>query len=130
MSSSAERARVPEPALNTVPFAMVKAPPELLLSRSLSALMLMFPVVVVKSPAAVKIISSFARRPIEPPADTAPFTFKELFAPTVIAIFPPTVEVERVTALSLTSVALPEVPKVFKFNMPVKVLDVLSRVIT
>ena len=46
------------------------------------------------------------------------------------AIFPPTLEVERVTALSLTSVALPEFPEVFKVNTPVKLLDVLSRVIT
>ena len=66
---------------------------------------------------------------MEPAAETAPITFKELFPPTVTDIFPPTLEVERVTALLLTSVALPEFPEVFKVNIPLKLFDMLSRVI-
>jgi len=128
MSSSAERARVPEPASNTVPSTMVKAPPDPFSSPSLSALTVMFPVVV-KSPEAVKIMSSSARRLIDPPADPAPVTFRELPPPTVISRFPPTVDVERVTALLLTNVALPVVPEVFKLTAPVNEFDVLSRVI-
>jgi hypothetical protein len=89
----------------------------------------MFPVVVVKSPEAVKIMSSSARRLIKPPADPAPVTFRELSPPTVTARSPPTVEVERVTALLLVNVALPEVPEVFKLTAPVNTFDVLSRVI-
>ena len=129
MSSSADRAKVPDPASNTVPSTMVRAPPDPLLSESLSAVSVIFPVVVVKSPAAVKIMSSSASRLIEPPADPAPVTFNELSPPTVTARSPPTVEVERVTALLLVNVALPEVPKVFKLTAPVNAFDVLSRVI-
>ena len=129
ISSSAERAKIPEPALNTVPSTMVKAPPDVFLSRSLSAETVIFPVVVIKSPAAVKMMSSSALRLIKPPTDPAPVTLKELSPPTVTLRSLPTVEVERVTELLLVSVASP-VPEVFKFTAPVNALDLLSRVIT
>ena len=129
MSSSAERARVPEPASNTVPSTMARVPPAPLLSESLSAVTVMLPVVVVKSPESVKIMSSSASRLIEPPADSVPVTFRELSPPTVTARSPATVEVERVIVLLLVNVALPEVPEVFKLTAPVNEFDVLSRVI-
>ena len=115
--------------LNTVPFTMVTAPPEPFLSASASAVTVIFPVVVVKSPEAVKIILSSASSVIDPPAVPAPVTFRDLSPPAVTERSPPALEAASVNALLLIKVVLLDVPEVFKLTAPVKEFAVLSKVI-
>ena len=67
ISSSADAVIVPELLLKTVPSTMVKAPPDSASEvASSSAETVIFPLAVVKSPAAVKITSSSADNVIAP----------------------------------------------------------------